>query len=140
MSRWVNLNQALAKASSNWSGFSRKRLEISRYLGSVFNDRSVVNIIGAWNLPLTWASGTVVAAAPSLGTHWIAPAGLRVCSHSKLNRFCKYIMVHWVGAEVQAPSRPLPTVSSALPLPHLFFHPKPCSSSPAAAGSAPTQS
>ncbi|MOA25654.1 hypothetical protein D3C78_1463930 [compost metagenome] len=39
---------------------------------------------------------------------------------------------------VQAPSRPLVTVSSALPLPAEFFQPRPCSSTPVAAGSAPS--
>ena len=77
-------------------------------------------MIGAWRLPSTWASGTVFAACPSFGIHWMAPAGLRVCSHSKANRFVRYIIVHCVGAAVQAPSRPLVTVSSALPLPHLL--------------------
>jgi hypothetical protein len=42
------------------------------------------------------------------------------------------------GALVQAPSRPLVMVSSALPLPNLFFQPRPCSSSGAPSGSGPT--
>ena len=45
-----------------------------------------------------------------------------------------------LGVAVQAPSSPLVIVSSALPLPHLFFQPRPCSSIAAAAGSGPTQS
>jgi hypothetical protein len=46
--------------------------------------RSVVAIIGRWNLPGTWASGTV-ADAGSVGCHCLAPAGLSVSSHSQPN-------------------------------------------------------
>jgi hypothetical protein len=97
-------------------------------------------MIGACRTPSTWASGTVLAACPPFGIHWMAPPGLRVCSHSKANRFVRYIIVHCVGAAVQAPSRPLVTVSSALPLPHLLRQPRPCASMAAAVGSGPTQS
>lgn len=94
---------------------------------SNLSDKSVVNITGAWLTPSRWASGTVPAAAPSLGCHCNAPAGLRVCSHSKANRLARYIIDHWVGVAVHAPSSPDVTVSSALPLPQVFFQPKPCS-------------
>jgi hypothetical protein len=97
-----------------------------------------VNIIGAWAFALSWASGTVPFASPPFGVHWDAPAGLFVSSHSYPNRFSKYPFDHRVGVEVQAPSRPLVIVSPALPLPNLFFHPRPCSSRPAASGSGPT--
>ena len=39
---------------------------------------------------------------------------------------------------VQVTSRPLVIVSPPLPVPKLFFQPRPCASSPAASGSAPT--
>jgi len=42
----------------------------------------VVSIIGACFFPGSWASGTAFAAAPPLGLHWWAPAGLLVSSHS----------------------------------------------------------
>src|SRR6056297_2956606 len=99
---------------------------------------SVVSIIGAFFLPSTCASGTDPSRAPSLAVHCLAPPGLSVSSHSLLYRLFRYSMVHWVGAWVQAPSRPLVTVSSALPLPQLFFQPSPCRSTPAAAGTVPT--
>ncbi|MOA25655.1 hypothetical protein D3C78_1463940 [compost metagenome] len=74
--------QALAKASSNSLGFSWKRLAILRYAGSNLRARSEVNMIGAWWRPATWASGTVFAAWLLAGIHWIAPAGLLVCTQS----------------------------------------------------------
>ena len=43
---------------------------------------SVVSIVGAWRLVLSWASGIVPAPAPFFGFHWWAPAGLFVSSHS----------------------------------------------------------
>ena len=42
----------------------------------------VVNVTGACRWDGSWASGTVVAAAGSVGTHCQAPAGLFVRSHS----------------------------------------------------------
>src|SRR5690606_22648574 len=95
-------------------------------------------MIGACILVPSCASGTFFIWSAFFGTHWIAPAGLFVCTHSKPCRLVRYIMLQAVGAAVHAPSSPLVTVSSALPLPHLFFQPKPCSSRPAAAGSGPT--
>jgi Na+/H+ antiporter NhaC len=82
MSRWVSLYQALAKASAKACGFSWNRLEIGAYWGSNRKARSVVNMIGAWVLAGSWASGTLPAARGSLGVHWWAPAGLLVSSHS----------------------------------------------------------
>ena len=43
---------------------------------------SAVDIIGACRFFGSCASGTVPAPAPPLGTHWCAPAGLLVSSHS----------------------------------------------------------
>ena len=54
----------------------------------------------------SWASGTSLAAALSLGTHWVAPAGDLVCSQSYLNKYSKYAWSHCAGFAVQAPSRP----------------------------------
>ena len=39
-------------------------------------------MMGACFLPLMWASGTLLCADLSVGTHWVAPAGDLVCSHS----------------------------------------------------------
>ena len=47
-------------------------------------------------------------------------------------------MLHTVGVAVQVTSRPLVIASRPLPLPKVFFQPKPCSSSGAPSGSAPT--
>ena len=110
------------------------------YWGSTFNAISAVVITGGFDFPFTCASGTAVCRASSLGIQMMAPAGLRDCCHSRFSRFCRYRLVHWVGAWVQAPSRPLVVVSSALPLPQRFFQPSPCCSVGAAAGSGPTQS
>src|SRR5688500_11934546 len=95
-------------------------------------------MIGAWVLSGSCASGTRFAALLSLGIHWMAPAGLRVCTQSNLNRLSRYCVVQPTGLDVHAPSSPLVTVSPALPLPHLFFQPKPCASTASAAGSTPT--
>jgi hypothetical protein len=38
-------------------------------MGSTFSATSVVNIIGAWRLVGSWASGTSVEAAPRVGRH-----------------------------------------------------------------------
>ena len=43
-----------------------------------------------------------------------------------------------IGVGVHAPSMPLEMVSSPLPVPMVFFQPKPCCSSGAASGSGPT--
>src|SRR5437868_4367088 len=137
MTRWVSLNQARAKASANWSGFSRKRREIFSYAGSNRKERSVVSMVGACFFDGSCASGTVPAPAPPLGRHWCAPAGLLKSSHSKLKRFQKKLLLHLVGVVVQVPSRPLVIASPALPLPKEFFQPKPCASRGAPSGSGP---
>ena len=72
------------------------------------------------------------------GTQMMAPPGLRVVSHSLLRRFDRYSVVHWVGAWVQAPSRPLVTASRPTPRAVLFNQPKPWSSSGAPSGSGPS--
>jgi hypothetical protein len=82
MSRWSSLNQALAKASASWSGFSRNRFEISRYAGSVIIAMSAVDIVGGFILPSTWASGTMKPSFTSRGCHCLAPAGDSTSSHS----------------------------------------------------------
>ena len=48
------------------------------------------------------------------------------------------MLLHLVGVVVHAPSNPLVMVLPALPLPRVFFQPRPCSSMLAAAGSFPT--
>src|SRR5882724_11789363 len=83
-----------------------------------------------------YASGTVVSAP--FATHWCAPPGLFVNSHSLLKRFSKKLLLHLVGVFVQITSRPLVIVSAPLPLRNLLFHPRPCSSTGAASGSGPT--
>src|SRR5664280_967937 len=83
-------------------------------------------------------SGTVSGPASSFGFHWYAPAGLFVSSHSKLNKIRKKLLSHLVGVLVQISSGPPVIVSLPLPVPKLFFQPRPCSSMPAASGSGPT--
>src|SRR6188474_2994625 len=107
-------------------------------IGSTFNERSVVNIIGAWRLLGSCASGTVPCASGFFGFHCFAPAGLSVSSHSYLKRFSRKPLSHFVGLLVQAPSRPLVIVWAPLPLPCLFFQPRPWSSMRAPSGSGPT--
>src|SRR5882672_5857513 len=107
-------------------------------MGSTFNERSVVSIVGACFLEGSCASGTVPAPAPPCGFHWCAPAGLFTNSHSKVNKFLKKLLLHFVGVVVQAPSSPLVIVFTPTPLPNVFFQPRLCSSMLAAAGSRPT--
>src|SRR6476620_6950592 len=105
MSRWSSLYQALAKAWANSSGFSRKRREIFSYAGSKRSERSVVSMVGLCFFEGSYASG-IVASAP-LATHWCAPAGLLLGSHSYLKRFSKKLLLHLVGVWLQVTSRPL---------------------------------
>src|SRR6476660_8244739 len=113
-----------------------KRREIRSYDGSNRSERSVVSIVGRCFFVRSCASGTV-AAAP-LATHWCAPPGLFVDSHSLPNRCWKKPLPHLVVVVVQVTSRPLVIVSAPLPVPNLFFQPKPCCSRPVASGSGPT--
>ena len=94
-----------------------------------------MSIDGAIRFDGSCACGTVPAPAPFFGCHCCAPAGLFVSSHSKPNRFSRKLLLHFVGVVVQVTSRPLVIVSAPLPVPKLFFQPKPCSSRPAASGS-----
>ncbi|MNE31611.1 hypothetical protein D3C80_1251880 [compost metagenome] len=82
------------------------------------------------------ASGMV--SPTSLATHWCAPAGLLVSSHSYSNRCRKKSWFHWVGVVVQVTSKPLVMASLPLPVPKLLCQPRPCSSRPALSGSSPT--
>ena len=66
----------------------------------------------------------MISSAP-LATHWWAPAGLLVSSHSKPKRFSKKLLLHLVGVLVQVTSRPLVIASPPMPVPKLFFQPKP---------------
>src|SRR5262245_33746058 len=103
-----------------------KRREIFSYAGSSRSDRSVVSIVGKRRFDGSCASGIV--AVPPLATHWCAPAGLLVSSHSKPNKFSKKLLPHFVGVVVQVTSRPLVIASPPLPEPKVLFQPKPCSS------------
>ena len=51
------------------------------------------------------------------GVHCFAPAGLSVSSHSYSKRCARKPLSHVVGSVVQAPSSPLVTVSTPLPVP-----------------------
>ena len=73
-------------------------------------------MIGAWRFDGSCASGTRFAAWPFAGIHWVAPAGLFVCTQSKANRLSRYCVVQAIGFADQAPSRPLVTVSRAVAL------------------------
>ncbi|SLI18142.1 Uncharacterised protein [Mycobacteroides abscessus subsp. abscessus] len=79
-SRWVSLNQARAKASANSSGLSLNRREMTSISGSTRSDRSVVSMVGRRFFAGSNGSGMIGWA--SLATHWFAPAGLLVSSHS----------------------------------------------------------
>src|SRR5215207_5812874 len=94
--------------------------------------------MGACLFDGSWASGTVPWASGFLGVHCFAPAGLSVSSQSYLYRLSRNPLSHFVGSLVHAPSRPLVTVSPPLPLPKLFFQPRPCCSIGAPSGSGPT--
>ena len=86
------------------------------------------------------ASGTVATVSGFFGAYCDLPAGLFVSSHSWPCRFSMKLLSHFTGSVVQAPSRPLVIVSPPLPLPWVFFQPRPCSSMPAPSGSGPTVS
>ncbi|MNF74896.1 hypothetical protein D3C84_569420 [compost metagenome] len=103
------MNQARAKASAKACGSSRKRLEILPNSGSKRRVRSVVSMVGLWNLPGICASGMISGA--SLATHCLAPAGDWVSSHSYLNRFSKKLLLHSVGVLLQVTSMPLEMLS-----------------------------
>ena len=98
----------------------------------------MVSIIGACRFDGSWASGTVPCASGSVGVHCWAPAGLVVSSQSYLKRLSRKPLSHFVGSLVQAPSRPLVIVSTPLPVPKLFFQPKPWCSTGQPSGSGPT--
>src|SRR5258708_40367575 len=98
-------------------------------------ERSVVSIIGECRFDGSCASGTVPWASGFLGIHCFAPAGLVVSSQSYLNRLSRNPLSHFVGSLVHAPSRPLVIVWTPLPLPRVFFQPRPCSSRGAPSGS-----
>src|SRR5919205_1595194 len=93
MSRCRSLYHAFANASDSSSGLSWKRFEIGPYVGSSFNARSVVSIIGAWRFDGSCASGTVPSASGSVGVHCFAPAGLVVSCQSYLNRLLEEAVV-----------------------------------------------
>src|SRR3954471_19163264 len=105
-------------------------------MGSTRRAMSVVSIVGRRFFEGSWASG-MNASAP-LATHWCAPAGLLVSSHSKPKRFSKKLLLHRVGVLLQVTSRPLVIVCGPLPLAKLLRQPRPWDSSPAASGSGAT--
>jgi hypothetical protein len=115
MSRWSSLYQALANATENSLGFSRKRREIFSYSGSNRRARSLVSMVGLRFGESGAGPGTMSSA--SLATHWKAPAGLLVSSHSYLKRNLKKSLLHRVGVEVQVTSRPEVIASAPLPEP-----------------------
>src|SRR5207253_3790911 len=67
----------------------------------------------------------------------LAPAGLSVSSHSQPKSVSRNVLSHVVGVGVQVTSSPLVIVSRPLPLPKLFFQPRPSCSSGAPSGSGP---
>ena len=84
------------------------------------------------------SNGSGMVSGASLASNWMAPAGLRVCTHSNLNRFSKKWLLHCVGVWVQTTSRPEVMASAPAPLPWLLAQPRPMDSIVAASGSAPT--
>src|SRR5580765_5918912 len=93
-------------------------------------------MVGACIFEASKAPG-IVATSP-FAWNWFAPAGLLVRSHSYLNRFSKKLLLHFVGVVLQVTSGPPVIESLPLPVPNLFFQPRPCSSISAASGSGPT--
>jgi len=83
----VSLNHALANASLNSAGFSKKCLEIFSYIGSTLKDKSVVNIKGWCFLKDHARLEAVPAPASAFWFPLVAPAGLLVNSHSKQINF-----------------------------------------------------
>ena len=87
-----------------------------------------MNMIGAWRLlrivRIRHQVRAVVIGGNPLGRTGGALGFLPI----EAEQVIQVIVRPGVGLAVQAPSRPLVIVSSALPLPHLFFQPKPCSS------------
>src|SRR5262249_13999839 len=93
-------------------------------------------MVGACFFDGSYASGT--AASAPLATHWCAPAGVLLSSHSYLNRFSKKWLLHFVGVWVQVTSSPLVIASVPLPVRKLLFQPRPCCSMLVASGAGPT--
>src|SRR3954454_8481210 len=87
---------------------------------------------------LVSGSGTISGA--SFATHCLAPAGLSVSSHSQPKRVSRKLLSQRVGVGVHVTSRPLVIVSLPLPVPKVFFQPRPCCSRGAPSGSGPTYS
>src|SRR5690606_2380032 len=132
MSRWVSLHQARAKALAKACGPPRKRREIFSYAGSKRSARPAVSLVG---LRLGEAGvGPGMISPAFLATHWWAPAGDLVSSHSKSKRNLKKSLLHCAGVLVQVTSRPEVMVSAPLPLPKLLAQPRPCISRSAASG------
>jgi hydroxyethylthiazole kinase-like sugar kinase family protein len=69
MSRWVSLNQARAKASANWSGFSWKRREIGLVDRVEAQARSAVEHHGGALLARVIASGAMACSSRPIGRH-----------------------------------------------------------------------
>ena len=75
----------------------------------------MVSIVGTCRFAGSCASGIVAGAF--FATHWWAPAGLFVSSHSYSKRCLKKSWLHFAGVVVQVTSMPLVMVSPPLPLP-----------------------
>ncbi len=58
------------------------------------------------------SAGPGMIASASLATHWFAPAGLLVSSHSCPKSMSKKPLSHFVGSGVQVTSRPLVIASA----------------------------
>lgn len=95
-----------------------------------------MSIVGRCFFDGSWASGMIASAF--FATHWCAPAGLLLSSYSYSKRCLKKSWPHCAGVVVHVTSRPLVIASAPLPVPYVFAQPKPCASSGAASGSAPT--
>src|SRR5688500_9751717 len=101
---------------------------------------SAVDIVGGLTLPATWAAGTQKPSLTSRGCHCLAPAGDSTSSHSWAKIVSRYMLSHWVGVGVHAPSRPDVIVYSPKPVSWLLDQPIPCAIRPALSGSGPTTS
>ena len=82
MSRCVSLNHARANASEKAAKSAWKRLEISRYAGSLIIAISVVAMTVDTLRDASCAAGAMSDSSGSMGIHWFAPAGDFTSCHS----------------------------------------------------------
>ena len=108
-------------------------------MGSIRSAMSAVVIMSGRRCDASCAAGALRATEAAVGVHCCAPDGLLTSSHSYSKRFFRYSWSQRAGSLVHEPSRPLPVVSSPLPLPWRLCQPRPICWIGAASGSGPTR-